>query len=247
MQPTAETPQQRAIREVRLRYERGDISFESFQSGLDQLISARDEGECQAILASLPNQTQVALAALEGSSPSVAALSLPAQVAHNQPKRRAMVAIMAEVKRTKRAWRLAANSLCLALMGEVKIDLSLAALPPNAHIQVTAIMGEVVVYVPRTVEVEVRSVVLLGECQALGESNAGVIGFGHEVSDPTPGGVAPESRITIDAFILMGEVRVVPTDGPVSTLKQISRAAKEIGRAFAEGLRTPALPEGGDD
>lgn len=221
MQPARETAQQRAIREVRLRYERGDIDFDTFQSSLNILLQARNEDECQIVLSRLTTQQQTALAALEGAS----ALSLPARPARRQPARRLMVAFIGEVQRMKRAWRLAENALCLALVGSVRIDLSLAALPPEAHIQVAAIVGEVTIYVPRSVEVEVRSVTLVGDVDALGERSDGIIAFGHEVSDPLPGGAAPESRLTIDALACVGEVRIIPVDGPVRALKAATRPA----------------------
>lgn len=225
MQPAAETPQQRAIREVRLRYERGDIDFDSFQTGLDQLIQARDEGECQAILTRLANQRETALAALEGASAGGSALSLPVRPAHRQPARRLMIAFIGETQRMKRAWRLAQNALCLALVGSVRLDLSLAALPPEGHMSVAAIVGEVTIYVPRSVEVEVRSLTLVGDVTALGERSDGIVAFSHEVSDPPPGGAAPEARLTIDVLACVGEVRIIPVDGPVRALNAASRPA----------------------
>src|SRR5512146_887592 len=53
--PQQPTPQHAAIHEVRERYARGDLSFETFKRGLDALVLAHDADECRAILEALPS------------------------------------------------------------------------------------------------------------------------------------------------------------------------------------------------
>src|SRR5579884_3310639 len=48
-----------------------------------------------------------------------------------------------------------------AVMGEIKLDLGRAALPPRARIHVRAVMADVTLYVPSSIAVSVRSRVYL--------------------------------------------------------------------------------------
>ena len=105
-------------------------------------------------------------------------------------------------------------------------------LPPHATIRVKAIMGTVVLYVPRGMRVTVRSRVYLGDVDAIGEHVNGVVAFGHEEHVPA-GGPAPV-EIVVEVLSVMANVRVVLTDGqPVVSLSEVMR---ETIRAAATGL-----------
>src|SRR5690348_8298781 len=103
MQQPALTPQQEAIREVRARYERGDIPFERFEYALNALLAAKTPDECRTIVQELPATPLDPLAALEALSPPPAA---PARPASKLPARRWMWTILGEFKRLKRPWRM---------------------------------------------------------------------------------------------------------------------------------------------
>jgi hypothetical protein len=229
--PTADSsalPAQRAaIQAVRARYERGELSFEAFRRTLDALVLAQDAYECAAILRELPSAPASALAALEPPSSVTPAAS---------PRQR-IVAFMGQTKKLRRAWRLAERAHAIAFMGEVKLDLGLAALPPAATLRVTAIMATAVIYVPRNVQVTIRSTALLSDATALGESASGVIAFGHEQHAP-PAGPDPVPQLTIEAFALMSNVKIVLTDGPVVSVADLVRDAL---RAAADGVRRGLL------
>jgi hypothetical protein len=74
--------------------------------------------------------------------------------------------------------------------------------------------------------------VLLGEANALGENTNGVVAFGHEQHDPT--GAAPRADIEIEAFVLMGSVKVVLAEKPPVSISEMVRNAL---RAAAEGMQ----------
>lgn len=231
MEPTPLEAQQAAIQDVRARYERGALSFEDFKRALDALVLAEDADECQAILQALPtsrdSHAATALAALNPPAPPV-----PAPARTTEMPRKRMVAFMAQVKKMRRAWRLAPNSQVVAFMGEINLDLNLADLPEQAKMDLTVIMGEVVIYVPPSARVTVHSTVLLSEVNALGESTGGVVGFGHEQHDPI--GSAPKADIEINAFVLMGSVKVVVAERPAVSIKEMVR---ETIRLAAEGVQ----------
>lgn len=225
MEPTTLQAQQAAIQEVRTRYERGELSIEEFKRALDALVLAEDADECQAILAALPRSPAAPLAALEQPR----ALT-PAPTPETPHKR--IVAFMSQTKKLRRPWRLMPSTHIVAVMGEAQFDLNLADLPPRAKIQVTAVMGEVKLYVPPSTRVTVRSTVLLGEVDALGESTGGVITSGHEQHEPADG--TPRAELEIDLFVLMGEVKVVVAEGPTISISELVRNAL---RAAAEGMQ----------
>ncbi len=226
MEPTPLQAQQAAIQEVRARYERGELSFEDFRRALDALVLAQNADECQAILHALPASSHAtALAALDPPAP-------PAPAPMVETPRKRMVAFMGQVKKLRRAWRLAPSSHTVAFMGEVQLDLNLAELPPQAKMQLSVIMGTVTIYVPPSVRVSVRSTVLLGEADALGENTNGVVAFGHEQHDPM--GAAPRADLEIEAFVLMGQVKVVLAEKPRVSISEIVR---ETIRAAALGLQ----------
>ncbi|MGH2515075.1 MAG: hypothetical protein ACRDHP_05410, partial [Ktedonobacterales bacterium] len=128
-EPTALTIQRAAIQEARTRYERGELTFDTFRRALDALVLARDATECQAILNALPVSPLVALSALD--SPP-----LPAPTTTAPPAHKNIVAFMSQIKKLRRPWRLAASTDAIAFMGEIKLDLRLAELPAQASLHI---------------------------------------------------------------------------------------------------------------
>jgi hypothetical protein len=246
MEPTALTAQQRAVQNVRARYERGELSLEAFRRALDALVLARDPDECQVILGALPASPAVPMAALERPSPPAA----PDTSRNSRPQW--IVAFMGETKKVRRPWRLAPSAQTVAFMGEVKLDLTMATLPPQSTLRVVVIMGSVTLYVPSNVRVRVRSAVLLGEAEALGESASGVVAFGHEAHLPVAEPDAAIAELKVEAFILMGSLKVALRDGSAASLGKVMR---EAWQSVADGVRRglqqgaggrAALSPGGD-
>lgn len=208
-QPPALTPQQAGIREARTRYEQGILTFDQFEYALNALLQAQTPEECQAIIQELPSS-------LPSNALDVAATPLPSvSGAPRVPRSRWMVAIMGGVQRMRRPWKLAEQTHMLMLMGGAELDLNLAALPQNGFIRIIAVMGGAKIYVPRSVDVAVHGLMLMGGINALGESSGGIISFANEESRGIAGPAGVESHLTIQVFTLMGGVEVVQVDAPV--------------------------------
>ncbi|HLX56506.1 MAG TPA: LiaF domain-containing protein [Ktedonobacteraceae bacterium] len=221
--------QQEAIRELRRRYEEGELAYELFEPTLDRLLQAREAEECWAILQELPTPPMSALAALEGRPAPQVVPQMQAQQSQS------IVCIMGETKRTKRPWRLAQKTLAVLGMGEMVLDLSLATIPQYGTLNVFAGMGEVVLKVPRSVHVIVRAFICLGEIDAMGEKKGGICIMAHEENLPGPdpnapyGSQEPTATLEINAHMFMGEIRIVQVDDrkegtiiePVQSIQQL--------------------------
>ena len=79
IEPESVAARRAAILEARGRYERGEITYETFRRALDALMLAHDGDECQTILAALPAEPTAALAALD---PGARAAPHPGQCPH---------------------------------------------------------------------------------------------------------------------------------------------------------------------
>jgi hypothetical protein len=207
-QPPALTPQQEAIRQVRERYETGDLPFDRFEYALNALLQAQTPEECEAIVRELPSSPVSALDVLVPQPVAPPAPSAPRRT-------RWWVAFMGGVRRMSRPWRLVEQTIAIAVMGGIDVDLSLAELPPQGVIRLFALMGGAQIYVPRSVDVSVRSFVMLGGVDALGEGNGGIISFSHEESRGLGNAGTALHQIEIQVFALMGGAQVVQMDAPV--------------------------------
>lgn len=221
--------QRRAILNLRERYERGALPFDTFRDGLDALTKAQSPDECAAILRDLPHSPLATLAALE---PPAMAPSAPTQAPRPTLPRHKITAIMSETKKTGGSWTLAPDTHVRALMGSIKLDLRRAQLPPQAHVTISATMSEVTLYLPDDVEVSVRSSVWMSEVQALGESVAGIIASGFEEHSPTQ--TPPRARLDIEVSALMCSVRVVLVNTSVTAIADLARDTLRIA---LEGMR----------
>jgi Cell wall-active antibiotics response LiaF, C-terminal len=209
-QPPALTPQQEAIRQVRERYEQGDLSFDRFEYALNALLQAQTPEECDAIVQELPSSP---VSALDVVTPQPGMYPAPMP----QGRTRWWVAFMGGIQRLTRPWKLAEQTIGIAVMGGIEVDLSLAALPREGVIRLFTMMGGAKLFVPRSVDVSVQSFILLGGVNALGESNGGIISFSHEESHAlrTSSGAVPQLEIQV--FGVMGGVEVIQVNGPVVT------------------------------
>jgi hypothetical protein len=236
--------QQAAIQEARAYYERGELTFDAFRRALDALVLARDADECQAILGALPISPMTALSTVDASS-----IPIPTPTATPPADHKWVVAFMSQIKKLRRPWQLAASTRAVAFMGEIKLDLRLAELPPRARLHVTAIMGSVTIYVPRSMRVAVRTAVFMGDTRAFGESIGGMVVFGHDEHVPTAG--TSPAQLDIEVLSLMSSVKVVLTDGrpAVSIGELVREALHAIADGAQRGLRQradryPALDDG---
>jgi hypothetical protein len=209
-QQPALTPQQEAIREVRTRYEQGILTFDQFEYALNALMQAESPEQCQAIVQELPSSLPSAALDVVMPQPGPAVSFVP-----RVPRSRWMVAFMGGVQRMRRPWKLAEQTHMVMLMGGAELDLNLAALPQNGFIRIIAVMGGAKLYVPRSVDISIHGMMLLGGINALGESSGGIISFANEESRGIAGPAGVESHLTIEVFTLMGGVEIVQTDAPI--------------------------------
>jgi hypothetical protein len=220
MQQPEVTPLQEAIRQVRTHYERGEISFDTFEQALDALLQAKSADECHAIVARLPVSPA---AALDPLAPPAAPATPP--ISHPQW----LIALMGSVCRKNSPWRLGAWTIGVAVMGSIELDLSLAALPRQGRLSLCSLMGGVRLYVPRSLQVSVRGLTLMGDVNVLGKSSGGLISLIQEESDAAD---TPETLLEIEILTVMSGVAIIPVDGPVVTgdLDQIRRMQRQVGR-----------------
>lgn len=207
MQQAVLTPQQAAIREVRARYERGDIPFDRFEYALNALLQAKTPEECQGILQELPVPPTTALDALTPP---------PAPPAPKLPRRRWIFGVIGEIHRLRRPWRMGQHTTAVMLIGELELDLSLATTPPGSVLNVYMLIGEARLYVPRDLHVSVRVFTLLGEARAFGESREGI--FVHLSDEELPAQEPSAPHLEIRVFTLIGEVEVKQVDAPIITI-----------------------------
>lgn len=229
------TPQQQVMRALHSRYERGELRFEDFESALDRAIAAKTSEECWAVLQELPPLPTQALQAQEAPFKPAVQLS-PTQW---------IVSLLGEVKRIRHPWKVAAQTTIFLGAGEVELDLSMATLPPGGTLQVYMLVGEVKIYVPRSLHVTVSTTAVLGASSALGQKTKGF--FAHSSSQSTaqdtPYTTAP--YLDIQAHILLGEVRVVQVDEPVIITKMQKKQRKKMGQKLKDetGYFELPLPE----
>jgi predicted membrane protein len=108
-------------------------------------------------------------------------------------------------------------------LGQVKLDLSLATLPPEGALDVFVPVGEIVIYVPREVQVTVNALAVLGEIKALGEERTGVLARLQEefLPERTPAGAGTQLELRLRTFI--GSVKVIRVSGPGPGLKDMMK------------------------
>lgn len=195
-QETSLAVQQAALREVRARYERGELSYEAFREAFDKVLHASDPAECQAIMRQLPSAS--ALSVLDGlDQPHV-------PVARRAPRHKWMLLVLGELNRTRRPWRLGQQTNGLALVGEINLDLTLAALPASGTLRLLMLVGEVTITVPRNVAVTVHAFTLIGEARALAEHAEGIFAYSSDEAD----GPANGPHLLIQVVGLVGEVTI---------------------------------------
>jgi len=230
MQHPALTPQQEAIREVRSRYERGEITFDRFEYALSALLSAQSPEECRAIVQELQPSPVAAFDAMVAPAAAPATPASPAVSAPRLPDRRWLVGIVGEFKRLKRPWRMGQRTTAVMGIGELELDMSLASMPQHSILDVYALIGEVTLYVPSSMHVSVRTFNVIGETNAFGESRGGIFNMMDEEEFSPQGAGAPHLEIRV--FMLIGEVNVKQVDAPVVTLIPVDEKAQP-----------PALPQ----
>jgi hypothetical protein len=158
----------------------GRLTLDELADRVGRAYAATTEAELEELVTDLP-------------ASRAAAAPAPSEPAQRKP-RHLTVAVMSEAHKHGR-WRVAENSVALAVMGSCKLDLRSAVLAgPQATITCIAIMGDVKVIVPPGLEVEFSGFGLMGNANSRVDEDLGIPG--------TP-------LVRVRAFALMGNVEVV--------------------------------------
>ena len=105
-----------------------------------------------------------------------------------------VVAVMGDSKRQGR-WRVERPLAALAVMGDVVLDLRGAEVPQgHVDITATAVMGDVKIYVPDGVDVQLSGIAVMGDKKVA-------------VREAPAGRTAP--RVVVRATVVMGDVKVI--------------------------------------
>ncbi len=190
-----------ALREVRARYEHGDVSFDDFNHAFNTILKSKDPAEYTRVLASLPDSSPMSV---------LDEIDQPySKPKHRIPNNRNLFTLIGELQRTRKPWRMGIHTNAVALIGELTLDLSLAELPDNGILNIVTLIGETTIYIPRSLSVEIRSVNLIGEINILGESRSGILNFCHEEYD---GAYPHKKHLIIHVVSIVGEVNIVQSE-----------------------------------
>ena len=119
-----------------------------------------------------------------------------------------VVAVMGDSRRQGR-WRVERPLVAVAVMGDVVLDLRGAEVPHgDVDITATAVMGDVKVYVPDGVEVQLSGIAVMGDKRVM-------------VREAPVGQTAP--RVVVKATVIMGDVKVIG-DSSVEPARRSLRA-----------------------
>jgi hypothetical protein len=176
----------------------GRLTLDEFSERVEQALAARTRDELQAVTRDLP--------AVAPGRPVQ-----PVQgMAVRQPVR-SSISIMSAVER-KGFWRVDEETLAVAVMGSVKLDLRGAAISaPVTTINAYVMMGSLDVIIPFGVEVELEGIAIMGSKEA-------------KLKGPPPAPGAPVVRV--NAFNLMGSV----------TVRDSARLSERVRKAIEDRL-----------
>ena len=156
----------------------GRLTFGELTERTEAAYTATTRGELVPITADLPEVP---------SSPAV-----PARPAGGD--REWVVAVMGDSRREGR-WRVERPLSAVAVMGDVVLDLRGAEVPHgNVDITAVAVMGDVKVYVPDGVDVELSGFAVMGDKKV-------------RVREAPPG--QPSPKVVVRATVVMGDVKVI--------------------------------------
>jgi Domain of unknown function (DUF1707) len=138
----SDADRERAIAELREHAAAGRLTLEEFSERIDRAVGAKTLAQLEEIRSDLPS-------------------ALPAEQAGRRPKRFTGV-LFGETQRTGR-WRLPRRAFALSLFGDLDLDLRQAELSgPRASITALVIFGNLDLYVPESVEVDLGGLAVIG-------------------------------------------------------------------------------------
>jgi hypothetical protein len=183
----------RTIADLREHTVAGRLTLEEFSERADRAVAARTLSELDEISRDLPS-------------------ALPAARAGRRPKRFTGIAF-GRTQRTGR-WRLPRRGLGLVLFGDLDLDLRQAELSgPVASITVIVLFGNVDLYVPETVEVDLGGLAVFGHRREWGR-------------DLPPSPATPLLRVRVLSLFGTADLWRIPLGWAARTFDEVIRGLR---------------------
>jgi hypothetical protein len=167
------------VERLRVATVEGRLTLSELTERTEAAYTATTRGDLVPITADLPAVSGPAAAPMRPTAPV---------------EREWVVAVMGDTKRQGR-WRVERPLAAVAVMGDVVLDLRGAEVPQGeVDITATAVMGDVKVYVPDGVDVQLSGIAVMGDKKVA-------------VREAPAGQTAP--KVVVRATAIMGDVKVI--------------------------------------
>jgi hypothetical protein len=167
------------VERLRVANVEGRLTLSELTERTEAAYTATTRGDLVSITADLPAVSGTPTAPMRPSGPA---------------EREWVVAVMGDSKRQGR-WRVERPLAALAVMGDVVLDLRGAEVPQGeVDITATAVMGDVKVYVPDGVDVQLSGIAVMGDKKVM-------------VREAPPG--QPSPKVVVRATVIMGDVKII--------------------------------------
>lgn len=193
----SDAEREQAVVSLRESCAAGRLTLEEFMARVDEAYAARTLDELEDVLRELPR---------EASPPA------------RRRRRRLTFAAFGRVIRRGR-WRVGRQTFAVSLFGDVDLDLRQAEVEyPVVGVRALAVFGNVDIYVPEGIEVDVGGIVVFGHRREWGRD------------EPRPG--APLLRVSVVTLFGTADVWRVPAGmagGYGELIKAVRRQQRELG------------------
>jgi hypothetical protein len=167
------------VERLRVATVEGRLTLSELTQRTEAAYTATTRGDLVPITADLPAVSGPAAAPMRPTAPM---------------EREWVVAVMGDTKRQGR-WRVERPLAAVAVMGDVVLDLRGAEVPQGeVDITATAVMGDVKIYVPDGVDVQLSGIAVMGDKKV-------------KVREAPPGQTTP--KVVVKATVIMGDVKVL--------------------------------------
>jgi hypothetical protein len=168
-----------AVERLRVATVEGRLTLGELTERTEAAYTATTRGDLARITADLPEVSSSAAVPAQPNAPA---------------DREWVVAVMGDSKRQGR-WRVERPLAAVAVMGEVVLDLRGAEVPQGrVDVIATAVMGDVKIYVPDGVDVQLSGIAVMGDKKV-------------QVREAPAGRTAP--KVMVKATAVMGDVKVI--------------------------------------
>ena len=159
--PSLEIDRERTIQALCAHYASDHLTTQELELRFDRAYKAHDATELQTLLFNLPALPPMVAA----PAPFYSMAPERGSGAVALPEKR-YLAMMSEVKKAG-TWTVSPRTVATAIMGSIRLDLREALLPgADVDIEVTAIMGEIIIIVPPGLRVESDGFAFMGEFES---------------------------------------------------------------------------------